>query len=420
MSRAVATTAACLAGALLLTACGGGGDEVTSGGVGSDGVRTGPGVTDETIRLGVMTDLTGPFKDLSTTLQIGHHMWANEVNAAGGICNRQVAIETLDHGYQADTATIQFPDIEPKVAGFLEVLGASVIAALSPDINEKEVTTLAVTWSSELLGQPYVTIVGTTFDLEMINGLDWLLEKNKIAKGDTIGHIYVEGDYGTNGLAGSRYFAKQNGLTVAAEKITATDTDMKSIVTKFKSQGVKAIALSVTPPQTASAAVNNAGLGLDVPMIGNSVSFAPVLLDTPAAKALTRLYIAASAVPYDSPVPRAKALAKQFEAENPNERPTFAVQYGYAQGLIWNQILTTACAAKDLTRGGIIAALRSHRSLSTDKLVSKLDFSKPGAPSSRDVYIAQVDPGTPGGMKQVQALKQYKDAATYRTPTERP
>ena len=114
-----------------------------------------------------MTDLTGPFKDFSTTLQAGHKMWVDEVNAAGGICGRQIALETLDHGYKADTATIQFPDMEPKVAGFMEMLGSPVIAALKTDINDKQVTTMAVSWSSELLDQPYVIIVGTTYDLEI-------------------------------------------------------------------------------------------------------------------------------------------------------------------------------------------------------------------------------------------------------------
>ena len=76
---------------------------------------------------------------------------------------------------------------------------------------------------------------------------------------------------------------------------------MKSIVTKFKGESVKAIALTTSPAQTASAATNNAGLGLNVPMIGNSPVFAPALLDTPAAAALSKLYVVASAVPYDSP-----------------------------------------------------------------------------------------------------------------------
>ncbi len=418
MRRSLKVPALLLAGSLVLAACGGGDDEAETGATGADGVKGGPGVSEDTITLGVMTDLTGPFKDFSTTLQAGHKMWVDEVNAAGGICNRQIRLETLDHGYKADTATIQFPDLEPKVAGFMELLGSPVIAALKTDIDEKQVTTMAVSWSSELLDQPYVIIVGTTYDLEIINGLDFLLEKGEIKKGDKIGHIYIEGEYGANGLAGSKYFGEQNDVQIVEAKVTSTDTDMKSIVTRFKGEGVKAIALTTSPAQTASAATNNVSLGLNVPMVGNSPVFAPALLATPAAPALSKLYVVSSAVPYTSPLPKAKELADKFEKENPSIKPSFTVQYGYAQGLIWGQILTKACESKDLSREGINAALKASNNITTEKLVSNLDFSKPGSPSSRDVYVAQVDKDTPGGLKQVQALKAGKDAMTYKAPHE--
>lgn len=419
MRRSLKVPALMLAGALVLAACGGDDDSASSNGdTDASGVKTGPGISDDAITLGVMTDLTGPFKDFSTTLQAGHKMWVDEVNAAGGICNRQIKLETLDHGYKADTATIQFPDMEPKVAGFMELLGSPVIAALKTDIDEKQVTTMAVSWSSELLDQPYVIIVGTTYDLEMINALDFLLEKGDLKKGDTVGHIYIEGEYGSNGLAGAKYFGEQNDIKISEAKVTSTDTDMKSIVTKFKGEKVKAIALTTSPAQTASAATNNVQLGLNVPMVGNGPVFAPALLDTPAAPALSKLYVAASAVPYTSPLAKAKELATQFEKENPDIKPSFTVQYGYAQGLIWGQILTKACEAKDLTRDGINAALKASDNITTEKLVSDLDFSKPGSPSSRDVYIAQVDKDTKGGLKQVQGLKAGKDAMTYKAPHE--
>jgi ABC-type branched-subunit amino acid transport system substrate-binding protein len=429
MHKPLKVPAALLIGALAITglaACGSdkkdsasSSSDSGSGKTGADGVKTGPGVTADTITLGVMTDLTGPFKDFSTNLQAGHKMWVDEVNQKGGVCGRKIALETQDHGYKADTATVQFPDVEPKVAGFMELLGSPVIAALESDITDKKVTTLAVSWSSELLDQPYVMIVGSTYDLEVINGLSYMMEKGEIKKGDKIGHIYVDGEYGGDGLLGSQYFAKQNGMTVDDQKVTATDTDMKAVVTKLKSDKVKAIVLTTTPAQTASAAVNNDALGLKVPMLGNNPTFAPALLDTPAAVApLQRLIISQSAVPFSSTVPKAKELATQYTKDYPQGKPSSTVQYGYAQGLIWGQILQKACDAKDLTRDGIHAAEQASTNITTDKLVSDLDFSKPGSPTARDTYILQVDKASPGGLKQLQALKEYPDAKSYKAPKE--
>ncbi|MGQ0843217.1 MAG: ABC transporter substrate-binding protein [Sporichthyaceae bacterium] len=416
--RRTSLSAMAVSAALVLAACGGGGGDSTEAEAGADGVKTGPGVSADTITLGVMTDLSGPFKEFSTTLQAGHKIWADEVNAAGGVCGRQIKIETLDHGYGAPQATTQFPDLEPKVAGFLELLGSPMLAALKADIDEKKVTTLAVSWSSVLLDQQYLLIVGTTYDIEMINGLSYLLEKGDIKDGDTIGHIYIDGEYGGNGLLGAQYFAKQHNMKLEEARVTSSDTDMKGIVTKLKGQGVKAIGLTTTPAQTASVAVNNVALGLDVPMMGNNPTIDPPRLESPAASSFGKLYIAASAVPYASDVPKAKFVADAFAKVSEGAKPFFTAQFGYASGVIWDQILEKACAAKDLTRDGIHAAVKASTSLGTEKLLPELDYSKLGSPPSRQVYVAQVDKNAPGGLKQVKSLFESADAKSYKAPKE--
>ncbi len=416
-------------GMLMVAACGGGGSGDSAAAASSsapaaasgdttdaNGVKIGPGISADTITLGSLTDHTGPFKVLGNDFSAGHQIWADEVNAKGGICGRKIAITTVDHGYKADTAKIDFPDLEPKVAAFIQLLGSPIIAALKPDIAEKQVTTLAISWSSVLLDQQYVTIVGTTYDLEMVNALDYLFDQGKLKKGDKIGHVYIDGEYGGNGLLGSKYFAAQHGMTIDEAKVTATDTDMKSIVTKFKGDGVKAIALTTSPTQTASVATNDAGLGLNVPMVGNSPTFAPALLTTPAAAALTALTVAQSGVPFSSSVPEAKTIAATFLKDNPSLTPSYAVQMGYSFGLIMGQVLTKACAAKDLTRAGIHTALKSSSSIDTEQLLPTLDYSKPGQPASRSVYIVGVDKSTQGGLKQIKALYESKDATTYQVP----
>lgn len=427
MRRPLVMPALLLSAALVLAACGkssGGSDNASASGSGSgssattgaDGVKTDFGVTDKGITLGIITDNTGPFKDLGLGIVHGHEMWRDAVNAAGGVCGRQIAFEQRDAGYKADTAKIQFPEVEPKSVGFLQVLGSPVIAALTPDITAQKVSTLAVSWSSQVLSNPYVIIAGTTYDLEQVNGLAYLMEKKLIKDGDTIGAIYIDGEYGGDGLLGVNYFAKQHKLTVKTAKVTSTDTDMKGIVTGFKGDKVKAITLTTSPTQTASAASNDVALGLNVPLISNSPAFAPALLKTPAAAALSKeLYIAASQVPFSSTVPKAKELAAAY-AKKYTDAPNLGVDIGYAFGEIWQQILTKACASKDMTRDGIQAALHSSSSISTDKLIADLDFSKQGSPPSRQVYIAQPDAKEPGGAKQIKPLFESADAKTYVAP----
>lgn len=417
MRTPFALTALVLAPTLVLAGCGGDDDEATA--TGADGVRTGPGVSAEAITLGRLTDATGPFKNLGLNLKAGEDLWLQDVNAAGGVCNRQIRIESVDHAYKADQATIQFPDLEPKIVGLLEVLGSPVIGALKADFAETRLTSSALAFSSQLLDQPTVLLAGTTYDLEFINALSYLLDEGLIAEGDKIAAIYIDGDAGLNGLAGTKYFAEKHDLTVVERRVTATDTDMTNIVTGLRGEKVRAILMTTSGAQTASVASANAALNLDVPMVANSPSFDPVLLDTPAADALdNKLYIASSSVPYSADLAKAKEIADKFEASSSN-RPSYAVQFGYALGLVWQQILEKACAARDLSREGVLAAKNASSTVDLQNLVADLDFSKPGSPATRQVYIAKVDKREKGGLKQVKPLFVAPDAASYKAPFEK-
>lgn len=151
-----------------------------------------------------MTDKTGVFKNLGLGITQGNELWAKDFNAAGGVCGRQVKLETVDHGYKADTAKTLYPQIEPKVLGFVQLLGSPVVAALKQNIASDKTVAAPASWSSELLDNPYVMIVGTTYDLEIIDGLSYMQELGNLKDGDTIGHVYIDGEYGKNGRSSAR------------------------------------------------------------------------------------------------------------------------------------------------------------------------------------------------------------------------
>ncbi|MGQ0625446.1 MAG: ABC transporter substrate-binding protein [Sporichthyaceae bacterium] len=402
-----------LCSALALSACGGDDDEGPA--IAADGVLGGPGVTADTITLASLTDASGPFKELSLNIRAGEDLWVADVNAAGGVCGRRIQVEVRDHGYKAEQAKVQFSELEPESAGFLELLGSPMIAALKGDIDAKKITSVAVSWSSEVLDQPYVLIAGTTYDLEIINALSYLLAEGEIAKGDTIGHIYIDGEYGGNGLRGSQFFTKAHGMKLVAKKVTPTDTDMTSIVTGLKGDKVSAIALTSSSPQLGSAASANKALGLNVPLVGNAPVFSPSLMDTPAAGALDKLIVAASVVPFGAKTAKATEVAGKYTAAY-EQLPSYAVNYGYAVGLIWQQILERACAAKDLSRAGIFAAKNASTTVDTAGLIVDLDLSKPGAPPSREVYLATPDKAMDGRLRQIGEGFESQDAKAYLAP----
>ena len=167
-------------------------DEPTTAGDGGDGLETGPGVSDDTITLGVLTDQTGPFAGASNGIAQGRKLFWDARNADGGVCDRTVEFEVADHAYNVQNATSLYEGLEPEVLAFDEVLGSPVLDALRPSIEQDKVLTLAVSFSSSLLDSPHMVVTGATYDIEMINAVQWLMDEGHVADGDTVGHIYLE------------------------------------------------------------------------------------------------------------------------------------------------------------------------------------------------------------------------------------
>jgi ABC-type branched-subunit amino acid transport system substrate-binding protein len=415
MRRALALPAVALASVLALAGCSTNAPNSASGSKFKD-PTTDFGVSRTEIVLGALTDKSSPFSEVGTGVLQGQQLWIKETNAEGGICQRKITLKIGDYQDNAVQANTQYTALEPKVLGFMQIVGSSATAALSQRMIDNETTVVALSKSSELLSNPYVIIPAATYDVEMINGLSYLMEQGKIHDGDTIGHIWLDGDYGANGLRGAQYFAQRHHLNLREAKV-GTESTMRDVVAAFAAKPrAKAIALSTTPDQAAAAAAANQEVRLGVPMIGNSPVFTPRLLTRPAPRALNNLSVVASSVPFSSPVPKAQHVAEAYRQAGHQELPNSGVPYGYAIGRIWGQLLTRACINGDLSRAGIQEALRQLTTITTDNLVADLSFAKPGSPAAREAYIGISDPAAPGGIREVRPLFASPDARSYVAP----
>ena len=390
-TRAQAVLGLALAVVLSATACSTKANNNT-GSKTENGVKAGPGVTADKINLGVLTDESGVFAALGTTVTQGNQLAVDEINAAGGICGRKISLTVKDTAYDVQKAVSQYAEIAPNIAGILQIIGSPATTALLPTINGDHMVSATATWASSLLSSPDIQISGATYDIEMINGISYLLDQGLIHKGDKLGHIAFEGAYGDNGLAGSKYAADKLGFTIVPQRPKATETDMTSAVQALKQAGVKAILLTVAPKQLASAAGVAAAIGLDVPILGNNPNFSPLLLNSPAGPAIEKnFYLSASSAPLSADLPAAKKVLAAFKAKYPSATPNAGVTYGYGVGKIYEQTLKAACAAKDLSRLGIEKAFHKLSNVDTAGIIAPLDYSKQGQIPARQTFIIRPD-----------------------------
>jgi ABC-type branched-subunit amino acid transport system substrate-binding protein len=387
-SRAQAVLGLALTLGLSVTACSTKANNAS--GKTENGVKTGPGITADKISLGVLTDESGVFAALGTTVTQGNQLAVDEINSAGGICGRKINLIVKDTAYDVQKAVSQYAEIAPNIAGILQIIGSPSTTALLPTITSDHMVSATSTWASSLLSSPDIQISGATYDIEMINGISYLLDKKLISKGDKLGHIAFEGAYGDNGLAGSKFAADKLGFSIVTQRPKATETDMTSAVQALKQAGVKAILLTVAPKQLASAAGVAASIGLDVPILGNNPNFSPLLLASPVGPALEKnFYLSASSSPLSADTPEAKKILAAFKAKYPSATPNAGVSYGYGVAKIYEQTLKAACDAKDLSREGIEKAFHSLSHVDTGGIIAPLDYSKPGEIPARQTLIAR-------------------------------
>ncbi len=300
-----------------------------------------------------------------------------------------------DHGYDTQKGIQLYSSIHNDVLAIEQTIGSPINTGLLPQFEADHMVNIPAAWAQSLTESPEIAVVGATYEVEMINVLDYLLKEGKIKEGDKIGHIYFEGEYGEGGLAGSKYFAEQHGMTVVEQQIQSTDTDMTAPVTKLKSEGVKAIALTVAPGQTASVAGVAASQKLDVPIAGNNPVFAPALLEGPAGPALKKnLYVASPVAPFD----KLPDLLKKYQAAHPGD-PTLGVVWGTAAADVMRQILDKACEDGDLTPEGVSKAKDELGTVETGGMAVPLKFETGKSPSDASYIFRAAD--VPGGAKAV-------------------
>ena len=401
LAAAVATVSGCSTKAPSSSAGG------SSGGSGT--VKTGPGVSGTTIKLGVLTDLSGVFAALGKDVTQSQQLYWDQQNAKGGVCGKyKVALDVKDHGYVVATAVQLYNGMKGDILALQHTIGSPINTALADQLQADKIVNIPEAWARNLTQNPQNAVVGATYDVEMINGLDYLLKQGKIKEGDKLGHIYFEGEYGANGLAGSKYFASQHKMTVDEAQIKSTDSDMTAQVTKFKADGVKAILLTTAPKATASAAGVAAQAGLDVPILGNNPVYDPSLLKSPAGPAITaHLLIASPITTFDDQ----QQLLKDYTAKYPGT-PSLGVVHGYADAVVMDQILEKACASGDLTREGVTKAKASLSNVDTKGLVVALDYSKPGSPSNESFILQPA--AVPGGAKKLQDATEGDDVKNFK------
>src|SRR5687768_8411566 len=218
-------------------------DTATPGATGegaAEEVKTDVGVEGTTITLGVLTDLTGVFAALGKDITNANSLYWKDKK----VCDTyDVKLDIKDTGYVPQQGVQLYSGMKDGVLAMQQTIGSPINTALAPEYEADKIVNLPSAWAANLTEIPGTGVVGATYQVEIANGYEYLFEEGLLKEGDKVGHIYFEGEYGENGLAGSEAVAEARKLELVKAQIKPTDQDMTAQITQFKAAGVKAIVL---------------------------------------------------------------------------------------------------------------------------------------------------------------------------------
>lgn len=383
-------------------------------------VKSSVGVDNETktIKLGVLTPLSGPVAPAGQSATGGMQAYFEGVNAAGGIgrdldpADRfKVELVLRDHQYTPDVSVQQYNAIKDQVLMFAQVVGTPNVVPLVPLASEDAILVSPASTSQLWLQQKYFVASGAPYASEYVNAAAYLESQGVTPKA---GLIYQDDAYGAEATAALEFAAQKFGFEIVARApFKVTDTDFSSQVSAMQQAGADHVFLAGLPNHTGPILGAAATLQYLPQFISPFPGYSGQLLGTPDEPSplvpllqehfwlvTDRSCAATDTGPgCEGMVQMLADLAKY----KPDLRLNQLFQFGYNQAQMVREILERAIADGDLTREGVVTALDGIDGLEQRGLGVTLNFG----PECKDripqaaATIWQIDPAVPGTLKKL-------------------
>jgi len=186
------------AAVLALAGCGGAADEGSSDSSGGDGApKSVPGFDGKTIKLGVLTPLSGPVAVIGNPLTAGNEVYFDALNEEkGGIAGKyKVELVQQDTQYAPDKTVQQYNKIKGQVAMFTQVLGTAPTLAVLPQLKRDGMLAAPASLDAFWVREENLLPVGAPYQIQAINSLDYFINEAG-GKGKNICSFIQDDAYG--------------------------------------------------------------------------------------------------------------------------------------------------------------------------------------------------------------------------------
>jgi ABC-type branched-subunit amino acid transport system substrate-binding protein len=362
---AILTTAA-----LVAASCGGDDDDDDAGGDAGDQeeVLTDFGVTDDTIRVGLLADLSGPFAVTVADIAVAQQAYFDRVNADGGIAGREVELVIEDTRYDVPTHQQLFQQMaaedESGVVFISQSTGSPQTANIAQALVDSNLVALALTfysgWPDPDFGQNVIETY-TNYCLESMNALEFMADEGA----QSVAIVSFPGEYGQDGATGAKMAAEELGLEIAYDGegaiIPPTPTnpnpDNSAVVRGIVDADPDWVWVTSTPGVMAQIIGQATAGGYDGKWSGNGPSYVDDLLGSDIGEIIDSSYwVSYYTVPFGADVEGMDEMVNAITEASPDGPASDFYVYGWTEAQITEAVLRRAAENGDLTREGVEAA----------------------------------------------------------------
>ena len=395
--------------ALSLSACGGvnsnAASKNTAADSASDACKSTAGITDKSIDLSVLSDLSGPIAPGGEPAAAGAQAFFNYANQnPDKLGGRTVNLTVKDTQYDPQKAIAAYREVSANTVGFPLSFGVTNTNAIATQAQAACMPVVASA-GSKADERPGINYGGSSYDDSVVNLMDYYVN-DQHHKNARVAVFYMSGSYGEGAVKALKWLEPKLGFKLVAEQSFApTDKSFTGQLSAIQAAKPDVVLMASAGAATFGffGAAQAAGVKWD--WLGLQGAYIPAVFDLPIgpafAKDVTIVYGAPLAQTGGDQISAALAeLKKDF----PKDADNVTALLGWQAAYIFYSAMVKAYDDNNLTRGGIRDALSTLNipsgGMGPEQLVYDPTSDTPAVPYNSNL-ITVPDKTAPGGLKIV-------------------
>ncbi len=349
------------------------------------------GVTDKTIKVGVLSALTGPAAPVGKMIGIGSKIAFHAANEAGRVNGRKfdLILEDNADSPKHTVAGVKKLVDRDKIFGIPLCVGTPPGLAVIPLAQRKKVPTILYSGPETFFSPPkrYVFVAGMPYHLEVIGLMEYAIE-NLDARNKKIG-ILAQKSIKQPPVAAMKNVQKKYGLKAdIVETFKRGTPDVSPQILALKKAGINMVIASTNARDMALILKKSIELNYHPVFLGITPTTDQSIFKTLPPGDVS-FYAAASTAPIVMDIPGVREMTDAGKKYDPKFKPTAYHLIGYMSAKLF--IEGVKAAGRDLTRENLVEALEGLRNVDMKGLMPPVTFGPKRRFSASAVKIVKMD-----------------------------